>query len=304
MVAVLPLTIIIPSYGRQQKLERAIASILSQAAQPVEIIVVDDASPDRLVLPEAVASTGRVRLIRQPVNGGAAQARNTGMEAARTDWVSFLDNDDWLLPDTLQERWQFLQNSEGQTVEKGRTVYGCGWQDTLSDGTVLRKRIPMPAQGQADFFCGCWFSPGSCIIFNRHEVLRLAGGADGSLRRLEDYEWFVRIGLAGFVLKVQGIVAVSIERGSNTSLGAVSAAADSINRRIVYLTRERRDRAVLRRRANAYLRYEKAASAWREKRLTAFALLMASSFVANPRLKLSPLPGWTVHPASAPRVIP
>lgn len=304
MTATIPLTFVIPSYGRQQKLERAVASILAQGVLPEEIIVVDDASPEPLVLPEAVAATGRVRLIRQPVNGGAAQARNTGMEAARTDWVSFLDSDDWLLPDTLQPRWHFLQEGEDRTAEKGRTVYGCGWQDTLPDGTVLRERIPLPAHGPADFFRGCWFSPGSCIILNRQEVLRLAGGADGSLRRLEDYEWFVRIGLAGFVLKVQDMAGAGIERGSNTSLAAVSAAADAISLRIAGLTRDRQDKAVLRRRANAYLRYERAASAWREKRLAAFALLMAGSLAESPRLKLSPLPGWTLRHAPAPRVRP
>lgn len=299
MTALIPLTFIIPSFGRQQKLERAVASILAQGVQPEEIILIDDASPQPLVLTAEMAATGRVRLIRQPVNGGAAQARNSGMEAARTDWVSFLDSDDWLLPDTLQRRWQFLEQEEARAPQKGRTVYGCGWQDTLPDGTVLRERVPLPAGGPQDFLRGCWFSPGSCVILNRLQVLHLAGGADGSLRRLEDYEWFVRIGLAGFTLKVQDLAGAGIERGSNTNLAAVTVAAEIICQRIVELTQGRPDAKLLRRKAKAYLRYELAASAWREKLLAAFALLLAGSLAASPRLKLSPMPGWTVRSASA-----
>lgn len=304
MIKTIPLTFIIPCYGRQQKLERAVASILAQAVQPEEIIIVDDASPEPLVLPPEMITMGHLRLIRQPVNGGAAQARNTGMEAARTEWVSFLDSDDWLLPNTLHQRWQFLQQEEDRAPQRGRAIYGCGWQDTLPDGTALRERIPLAARDPADFCRGCWYSPGSCILLNRLEVLRLAGGGDGSLRRLEDYEWFVRIGLSGFELKVQNLVGAGIERGCNTDLAAVSAAADFIGRRIADLTQDRPDARPLRRRANAYLRYEMAASAWREKRLATFILLMTASLFASPRLKLSPLPGWTVRHSATPYVKP
>jgi glycosyltransferase involved in cell wall biosynthesis len=295
MVAMLPLTIIIPSYGRQQKLERAIESILAQAAQPEEIIVVDDASPKCLMLPETAASTGRVRLIRQLVNGGSAQARNRGIQEARTEWLSFLDSDDWLLPDTLARRWNFLQEGEGRTMEKGRTIYGCGWEDTLPNGRVLRELIPLAANEPKDFFSGCWFSPGSCVILNRQELLRCVGGANERLRRLEDYEWFARIGLAGFKLKVQDLAGVGVERGNNTNLAEVKAAAAMIHECITDLTRERADGASLRRQTRAYLYYEHAASALREKQLVTFALMMARSLAARPRLQISPLPGCLVR---------
>jgi glycosyltransferase involved in cell wall biosynthesis len=296
-MATIPLTFIIPAYGRQQKLTRAIGSILSQVVQSVAIIVVDDASPEPLTLPDDFAATGRVRIIRQAENGGPAKARNTGMQAARTDWVSFLDSDDWLLPGTLDLRWRFLEAEESRAAVKGRTVYGCGWQDVMQDGSILRERIPLPAERASDFFQGCWFSPGSCIILNRSDVLREAGGVWESLRRLEDYEWFVRIGLAGFHLKVQDIAGTSIERGSNTSLAAVTEAAQSIRQRLQALTPDSR----LRRRADSYLFYERAASAWREGRPAAFLYLIARSLLARPRFRLSPLPGWNTRQASGGR---
>lgn len=299
MTQTIPLTFIIPVYGRQEKLHRAIRSILSQPLQPEEVIIVDDASPEPLILPPELAATGRARLIRQSVNGGAAQARNTGMRAAQSNWISFLDSDDWLLPNTLPQRWQYLQHEESRARQKGRTVYGCGWQDTLPDGTIVRERIPLPARDPADFVRGCWFSPGSCVILDRLTVVHHAGEVDGTLRRLEDYEWFLRIALAGFELKVQELIGVGIERGSNTSLAAVDTAADVIEQRIADLTKNRPDVLSLRRKAKSYLLYEKAASAWREKNLAAFALLMAGSLVINPRFKISPLPGWTVRNKTA-----
>jgi hypothetical protein len=172
----------------------------------------------------------------------------------------------------------------------------------MPDGVVLRDRIPHGTQDAAGFFSGCWFSPGSCVILNKREVLHWAGEADGSFRRLEDYEWFVRIGLAGFRLDVQPLVGACVERGNNTSLAVVAAAAALIRDRISDLTRAHPDRARLLRRADAYLRYERAASAWRERRLAAFAVLMAGSLLAWPRLRLSPTPGWYVRRPDTARV--
>ncbi len=295
MTSKIPLTFIIPSYGRQAKLERAISSILSQEAQPEEIIVVDDASLVPLTLPGSFVETNRVRIIRQPENRGPAVSRNIGMRAARTDWVSFLDSDDWLLPGTLHRRWKFLEDSERSAPVKGRTIYGCGWQDVQSDGKILRERIPFPANQATDFFSGCWFSPGSCIILNQTLIVGVVGGSDCDLRRLEDYEWFLRIGLAGFELKIQSIIGTGIERGNNTNFAAVTIAAKAIRQRVGALT----PNGKLRRAAAAYLYYEQAASAWRERRLLRFVILMFASFIARPRWSIFPMPGWRILPGSA-----
>ncbi|MGV4793003.1 glycosyltransferase [Rhizobium sp. F40D2] len=129
MTSNIPLTFIIPTYGRQDKLVRAITSILSQDWQPEEIIVVDDASPQPLTLPAAFAETGRVRIIRQSENRGPAACRNVGMLAARTDWVSFLDSDDWLLPGTLQLRWFFWKMQRERARQKAAPC-------TAADGAI------------------------------------------------------------------------------------------------------------------------------------------------------------------------
>jgi glycosyltransferase involved in cell wall biosynthesis len=98
---------IIPAYRAAKTIGRAVDSLLSQVRPPDEIVVVDDGSPDNL--PDALAAYGnRVRLIRQP-NGGAASARNRGIEAAEGDLIAFLDADDYWEPTKLQRQLAVLE---------------------------------------------------------------------------------------------------------------------------------------------------------------------------------------------------
>jgi hypothetical protein len=94
------ITVVIPLYNKAPHIKGTLQSILSQTVQPAEIIVVDDGSTDNG--PEIVdtfADHG-VRLIQQP-NQGESAARNTGVDAAKTDYVAFLDADDQWLPEHL-----------------------------------------------------------------------------------------------------------------------------------------------------------------------------------------------------------
>ncbi len=84
----IPLTVVIPVYGRPRLLARCLAAL--GRAHPV--VVVDDASPDPSPIAEIAAAHG-AELIRRTVNGGPGAARNTGLAAARTPLVAFLDAD-------------------------------------------------------------------------------------------------------------------------------------------------------------------------------------------------------------------
>lgn len=93
------ISVIIPTFNRPEVVPFAIQSVLAQTAAAAEIIVVDDGSDKdmRIVL----AHLGdRVRVIRQE-NKGLSGARNTGIAAARSDWIAFLDDDDEHEPDRL-----------------------------------------------------------------------------------------------------------------------------------------------------------------------------------------------------------
>ena len=125
--------------------------------------------------------------------------------------------------------------------------------------------------------------------------MQRAGKVDVNLRRLEDYEWFIRIGLAGFNLKVQDIVAVGIERGSNTSLEVVTTAAKLIRQRVWELTMFNPERRSLRRSTEAYLLFEQAGSAWKAGNVRAFLKFIIFSLLARPRFRIYPMPGWKIR---------
>jgi glycosyltransferase involved in cell wall biosynthesis len=98
------LTVVIPTYNRQDITLRALTSVLDQGLADIEVVVVDDGSQPEFVLPAVVADDRRVRLVRHGANRGAAAARNTGLARAHGRWAAFLDSDDRWLPGTLAPR--------------------------------------------------------------------------------------------------------------------------------------------------------------------------------------------------------
>ena len=92
------LSVVIPAYGVEDYLGACLDSVLADPAPGVEVIVVDDASPDRSgeVAEKYAQQDSRVRVERLPENVGLGPARNIGLAKARGDYVWFVDSDDWL----------------------------------------------------------------------------------------------------------------------------------------------------------------------------------------------------------------
>ncbi|MFF8098892.1 CDP-glycerol glycerophosphotransferase family protein [Streptomyces sp. NPDC016640] len=96
-------SVIVPAYQVQAYLHECLESVLSQSYPDLELIAVDDGSPDACgaVIDEFAARDPRVRAVHLPVNTGLGPARNAGMERAGGDYLVFLDGDDTLTPDAL-----------------------------------------------------------------------------------------------------------------------------------------------------------------------------------------------------------
>lgn len=96
------LTIIIPVFRTENTLDRCVESILSQDYSDFEIILVDDGSPDQC--PEKCDAwaerDSRIRALHKK-NGGPSDARNAGIEATQGEFITFVDSDDMIAPDTL-----------------------------------------------------------------------------------------------------------------------------------------------------------------------------------------------------------
>lgn len=98
------LSIIVPIYKVEKYLDECIQSILGQTFTDLELILVDDGSPDACpqMCDAAAEQDSRVRVIHQK-NGGLSAARNTGIEAARGNWLGFVDSDDFVAPDMYEK---------------------------------------------------------------------------------------------------------------------------------------------------------------------------------------------------------
>jgi GT2 family glycosyltransferase len=102
-------SVIIPAFNSAATLARAIDSVLTQAGEGPEIVVVDDASTDGTAAVLA-AYAARIRVVRQPTNQGVAAARNLGATVARGRWLAFLDADDVFYPHRLASHAAWLQD--------------------------------------------------------------------------------------------------------------------------------------------------------------------------------------------------
>jgi glycosyltransferase involved in cell wall biosynthesis len=103
----LSVSVVIPAYRAARTVNRAVDSVLEQTRPPVEILVVDDGSPDDLAGALSVYGN-RVTLLQKP-NGGAASARNLGIEHARGELIAFLDADDYWHPAKLQRQLELFK---------------------------------------------------------------------------------------------------------------------------------------------------------------------------------------------------
>lgn len=107
------ITLIVPAYNEGPFIDRAIQSIRNQTVPFDQVILVDDCSTDG-TREKIVAQTDFVR-IEHPDNRGVSAARNSGLEQATSDWVTFLDADDELLPDACEKMHQAIDNWSGRT---------------------------------------------------------------------------------------------------------------------------------------------------------------------------------------------
>lgn len=97
-------SVIIPLYNVEAYLRQCLDSVVGQTLKNIEIICVDDGSPDRSaeIAMEYVEKYPNVKLVRKE-NGGLSSARNAGLDVATGRYVYFLDSDDYLEPETLEE---------------------------------------------------------------------------------------------------------------------------------------------------------------------------------------------------------
>lgn len=111
------ISIIIPVYNVEDYLPKCLNSLIHQTYQNLEIILVDDGSPDKCgqICDWYARKDSRIHVIHKQ-NEGVARARNDGIEYASGDYISFVDSDDWMTRDAYEILYKGLKNTM-QTVQ-------------------------------------------------------------------------------------------------------------------------------------------------------------------------------------------
>jgi glycosyltransferase involved in cell wall biosynthesis len=137
------ISVIVPMYRTEAYLKRCLDSIVAQTFTDIEILCVDDASPDRCaeIAAAYAGRDGRVRVIRHEENRGLGAARNTGIAAARAPYVASVDSDDHIRMEMLTRLWEATEDGFFDVVE-------CGYEHVREDGS--RVMIYAPADSRIE----------------------------------------------------------------------------------------------------------------------------------------------------------
>ena len=124
------ISVIVPIYRVEEYLERCVKSILSQTYENLEVILVDDGSPDQCpaICDACAEKDARVKVIHQE-NKGLSGARNAGIDAASGEYLAFVDSDDYVSPHFIEELYQLLQDT-------GCAIGQCRFSYVKGDGLV------------------------------------------------------------------------------------------------------------------------------------------------------------------------
>lgn len=179
-------SVIIPSFGGNPSLNGAVDSVLQQEYENIEIVVIDDNEPGsqgRIAtesLMEKYRTETRVIYLKHEKNKNGAAARNTGVKAAKGEYIAFLDDDDRFLQQKIERQVAYLE----QHTEHG-AVYCWRYQgenmvSSDLEGNLSREILELS------------FTPCTDSIMMRISCYRELNGFDESFRRHQDFEFLLR----------------------------------------------------------------------------------------------------------------
>lgn len=197
-------SVVMPVYNVERFVSEAIASVLAQTFEDFELIIVDDGGQDRSMAICEQFDDPRIFIVRQK-NRGLAGARNTGIAAARGQFIALLDSDDRWLPEKLALHVIHLEANPqvGVSFSPSRFI------DEDGQPMRLKMRPKLEAIAPEDIFCRNPVGNGSAPVIRRSalDTIRFAHPAepnrpcwfDESLRQSEDIECWLRLALLGKV---------------------------------------------------------------------------------------------------------
>jgi glycosyltransferase involved in cell wall biosynthesis len=218
------ISVVIPCFNAGAFLHEAVGSVLQQSGdfELTEILIVDDRSDDQATCQalDSYQSHPVVRVLENTGVRGSASARNVGIDAARADWIVFLDADDLLLPDSIRVRLDAARDFPGSDWIGGDFVslQRDGSLDRLGlfESNLVSYPFLQPAYSPirkpirmrrpiGEFLQQAPLTTSVCMV--RKAFLDALGGFNVELLRQQDYHLFLRMAAAGDFVYVPQLVA-------------------------------------------------------------------------------------------------
>jgi glycosyltransferase involved in cell wall biosynthesis len=187
------ISVIIPSYESKWCVEEAIESVFNQTYKPIEIIVVNDGSTDGTSEFLESKYGNRIEILNQP-NGGLANARNTGLQNSRGEFIQFLDADDAISYGKIEKQVAFFRmNPEIACVTSYYYEVSMNSEAESSDChiTLEGKRI-------ADFLLRNCVGPVHCPLVRRSAIAAIGGFDENFHNYCADWELWLTMAVLGY----------------------------------------------------------------------------------------------------------
>lgn len=203
-------SVIVPFFNtREDFIREAVASILSQDYQAIEVLLVDDGSTEAAAsVARAIAdgSQGRVRYISQPdgQNKGASAARNLGVSQSTGEYIAFLDADDIWYPEKLTEQVTLLESMPDVAMVFGLSEYWYDWKGNSPHAPAAfvpkvgasKERVLSPPEFVVEFLRGRIVVPNPSNFMVRRKPYVACGGFESRFTGMyDDQVFYAKLGL-------------------------------------------------------------------------------------------------------------
>jgi len=210
-------SVVIPTYKRPHLLKLAVDSVLAQTYRPIELVVVDDGSPDdsfAQIQPwrAEIQAAGVRPEFHTKANGGVAAARNFGIAKATGDCVAFLDDDDLYMPTKLEKQVAAITNANADAsccqVDRRTGAKSRAYPD--SPAGLITGRDPSGVMRLT-----AWAHTNSLVV--KRNLLQAIGGYDERLRIFEDDDFLIRLAHHANFAPVPEVLATWIDQPNSLS---------------------------------------------------------------------------------------
>ena len=192
-------SVIIPTYGRSDLIKRSIESVLNQTYSNIELIVVDDngeGTPDQLLTKEQIKEYSSINYIVHKNNQNGAIARNTGIEASKGDYICFLDDDDYFMPEKIELQMKRISG----------TNYGACLCSHIKHDEEANKETQTIVKLSENYLDDLLYykvdaCSGSTLLIKKN-ICKQVGGFNPNLHRRQDYNFLFKVAVVTEIVSI------------------------------------------------------------------------------------------------------